>query len=123
MPTCSTTAICFYAGCTLSPPSPGSANLSTLSCSTTALGHPCQKTIASAAYLAKCGPYTVAVSTTTKNTSLAPPNCLKTSIGLNGRPTQLGYRALRYLQPLDRKSTRLNSSHVAISYAVFCLKK
>src|SRR5699024_11691602 len=29
------------------------------------------------------------------------------------------------LQPfsLDRKSTRLNSSHVSISYAVFCLKK
>src|SRR5690606_39494159 len=26
-------------------------------------------------------------------------------------------------QPLDRKSTRLNSSHVKISYAVFCLKK
>src|SRR5690625_7034714 len=26
-------------------------------------------------------------------------------------------------QALDRKSTRLNSSHVAISYAVFCLKK
>src|SRR5207249_12059661 len=25
--------------------------------------------------------------------------------------------------PLDRKSTRLNSSHVSISYAVFCLKK
>src|SRR5207253_10529222 len=25
--------------------------------------------------------------------------------------------------PRDRKSTRLNSSHVAISYAVFCLKK
>src|SRR5215510_15237360 len=25
--------------------------------------------------------------------------------------------------PGDRKSTRLNSSHVAISYAVFCLKK
>src|SRR5439155_27127235 len=24
---------------------------------------------------------------------------------------------------IDRKSTRLNSSHVAISYAVFCLKK
>src|SRR5437868_9067030 len=24
---------------------------------------------------------------------------------------------------LDRKSTRLNSSHVSISYAVFCLKK
>src|SRR3712207_8356860 len=27
------------------------------------------------------------------------------------------------LQHLDRKSTRLNSSHANISYAVFCLKK
>src|SRR3712207_8795606 len=27
------------------------------------------------------------------------------------------------LQPVDRKSTRLNSSHANISYAVFCLKK
>src|SRR5699024_11781559 len=27
------------------------------------------------------------------------------------------------LRMLDRKSTRLNSSHVSISYAVFCLKK
>src|SRR5699024_7626313 len=27
------------------------------------------------------------------------------------------------MQALDRKSTRLNSSHVSISYAVFCLKK
>src|SRR5690625_6310281 len=27
------------------------------------------------------------------------------------------------VQEGDRKSTRLNSSHVAISYAVFCLKK
>src|SRR5258705_6682434 len=26
-------------------------------------------------------------------------------------------------QPADRKSTRLNSSHLGISYAVFCLKK
>src|SRR5437870_9844257 len=35
-------------------------------------------------------------------------------------------RPLRHLPaPVskDRKSTRLNSSHVAISYAVFCLKK
>src|SRR5690606_42010909 len=29
----------------------------------------------------------------------------------------------RALRPQDRKSTRLNSSHVKISYAVFCLKK
>src|SRR5437870_11404990 len=31
--------------------------------------------------------------------------------------------ALTILISGDRKSTRLNSSHVAISYAVFCLKK
>src|SRR5699024_11887742 len=28
-----------------------------------------------------------------------------------------------YYRGVDRKSTRLNSSHVSISYAVFCLKK
>src|SRR5699024_11444891 len=28
-----------------------------------------------------------------------------------------------FFRSLDRKSTRLNSSHVSISYAVFCLKK
>src|SRR5690606_39446837 len=38
-----------------------------------------------------------------------------------------GWRRLRPkpnpASPLDRKSTRLNSSHVKSSYAVFCLKK
>src|SRR5207249_12240388 len=29
----------------------------------------------------------------------------------------------RTVRPADRKSTRLNSSHVSISYAVFCLQK
>src|SRR5699024_11841952 len=32
-------------------------------------------------------------------------------------------RPLPQIGKLDRKSTRLNSSHVSISYAVFCLKK
>src|SRR5262245_64943987 len=32
-------------------------------------------------------------------------------------------RSLLRKQELDRKSTRLNSSHLGISYAVFCLKK
>src|SRR5690606_41313426 len=32
-------------------------------------------------------------------------------------------RVVAVLAPGDRKSTRLNSSHVKISYAVFCLKK
>src|SRR5690606_39470019 len=31
--------------------------------------------------------------------------------------------AVEVRYPVDRKSTRLNSSHVKISYAVFCLKK
>src|SRR5690349_22562415 len=33
------------------------------------------------------------------------------------------FNAQQYLAAKDRKSTRLNSSHVESSYAVFCLKK
>src|SRR5205814_5151705 len=36
---------------------------------------------------------------------------------------QLPARILKIIIGLDRKSTRLNSSHLGISYAVFCLKK
>src|SRR5256885_6990361 len=35
----------------------------------------------------------------------------------------LGASAAQMGTALDRKSTRLNSSHLVISYAVFCLKK
>src|SRR5690606_40036735 len=38
-------------------------------------------------------------------------------------PVQPGQILCRRLLRTDRKSTRLNSSHVKISYAVFCLKK
>src|SRR5690606_41975131 len=34
-----------------------------------------------------------------------------------------GLTPARLSRTIDRKSTRLNSSHVKISYAVFCLKK
>src|SRR5690349_23874673 len=34
-----------------------------------------------------------------------------------------GLRVVATYSGVDRKSTRLNSSHVEISYAVFCLKK
>src|SRR3712207_8121677 len=36
---------------------------------------------------------------------------------------ELRVRHLPYVGAQDRKSTRLNSSHANISYAVFCLKK
>src|SRR3712207_7448076 len=41
------------------------------------------------------------------------------------QPLQVGVVGERAGEPLrlDRKSTRLNSSHANISYAVFCLKK
>src|SRR5439155_13037043 len=38
-----------------------------------------------------------------------------------GNPRREIIRTMQHFA--DRKSTRLNSSHVAISYAVFCLKK
>src|SRR5256885_8867454 len=44
---------------------------------------------------------------------------------LSGGICKVGVRGLgsAVAQILDRKSTRLNSSHLVISYAVFCLKK
>src|SRR5699024_11338034 len=39
-------------------------------------------------------------------------------------PRQIAEEIVNHLnKEADRKSTRLNSSHVSISYAVFCLKK
>src|SRR5256885_3522276 len=46
--------------------------------------------------------------------------------GLPEAERRLGALVLRdatHIEPIDRKSTRLNSSHLVISYAVFCLKK
>src|SRR5438270_1830387 len=39
------------------------------------------------------------------------------------RTMSFGIQCSSDASPLDRKSTRLNSSHSQISYAVFCLKK
>src|SRR5256885_8074848 len=44
----------------------------------------------------------------------------RTAAGDRGSPT---WPPLRMRRKIDRKSTRLNSSHLVISYAVFCLKK
>src|SRR5438309_6991476 len=39
-------------------------------------------------------------------------------------PKYIARRLVRFaVEDIDRKSTRLNSSHSSISYAVFCLKK
>src|SRR5947199_3720064 len=43
--------------------------------------------------------------------------------GRQVRPRHQGRRGARSQPEPDRKSTRLNSSHLGISYAVFCLKK
>src|SRR2546430_13049716 len=65
-------------------------------------------------------PYT----TLFRSTSAAP-----TAAGVNGKLSVLndvnGHQVTYNGHPLyaDRKSTRLNSSHSQISYAVFCLKK
>ena len=39
------------------------------------------------------------------------------------RPANKNWNSNLLTIPTDRKSTRLNSSHASISYAVFCLKK
>src|SRR5439155_24152872 len=57
--------------------------------------------------------------------SLREQNELQRIVGpIRDRNLNSGHsELLRRLKRRDRKSTRLNSSHVAISYAVFCLKK
>src|SRR5690625_6429861 len=50
-------------------------------------------------------------------------NILKAIEEAGTRPERLPIDDMLTLAKKDRKSTRLNSSHVAISYAVFCLKQ
>src|SRR3712207_7812477 len=51
-------------------------------------------------------------------------SCGETWAEQKNSPSRLKRRFLpKLLPPEDRKSTRLNSSHANISYAVFCLKK
>src|SRR5260221_8345813 len=46
----------------------------------------------------------------------------RVSVSLRKEKSHEQHRDLS-IRPRDRKSTRLNSSHTVISYAVFCLKK
>src|SRR2546426_9892986 len=76
---------------------------------------------------------TIAVTPASNGSSTVPANDLKpdSSSRLSLMPGGLSRLGLRLVDPVraatptvrDRKSTRLNSSHLVISYAVFCLKK
>src|SRR5690242_21524933 len=71
-------------------------------------------------------PYTTLFrSPTKKRTREKPPELAQTKSALpppSSALMPLG-RRMRGRVARDRKSTRLNSSHMSISYAVFCLKK
>src|SRR5947207_14718066 len=68
---------------------------------------------------------------TTEIYTLSLHDALPISLNIDLAPTMLGLAGVgvprsmqgRSLDRGDRKSTRLNSSHTVISYAVFCLKK
>src|SRR2546430_8915280 len=75
-------------------------------------------------------PYTTLFRSTVKATFRS----MKQDVEMGGKTLRAGDRALlvlaaanrdpaKFVDPEDRKSTRLNSSHSQISYAVFCLKK
>src|SRR5690625_7002006 len=66
-------------------------------------------------YIAKDNP--------TKQALLYGPLVLAGKLGKENYPESDILADHMSLDNQDRKSTRLNSSHVAISYAVFCLKK
>src|SRR5256885_10975320 len=51
------------------------------------------------------------------------PPCLVLSAAVSPDPPPLAGSPHSKARPRDRKSTRLNSSHLVISYAVFCLTK
>src|SRR5256885_7354190 len=60
--------------------------------------------------------------------SLEPDSCVRRTEGLFSKQGARSLLLAKFLPGLgtvapDRKSTRLNSSHLVISYAVFCLKK
>src|SRR5256885_403704 len=65
-------------------------------------------------------PYFVPDDVTIKTLLAAAKRGLKIQIIVPGK--YIDYKIVRRASR-DRKSTRLNSSHLVISYAVFCLKK
>src|SRR2546430_3964034 len=71
-------------------------------------------------------PYTTLFRSASSRETLQDINVSKTAhflAGLPSRSSQQRVPSTLCVRLRDRKSTRLNSSHSQISYAVFCLKK
>src|SRR5438067_12816471 len=66
-------------------------------------------------------PYTTLFRSANPDGGPNGPGCSGLAIGSHKVELRVG--DVLIVPPGDRKSTRLNSSHVSISYAVFCLKK
>src|SRR3712207_8320966 len=55
---------------------------------------------------------------------ISQDDCYSSSRFREMNEIEIGWKQTgNFTAPVDRKSTRLNSSHANISYAVFCLKK
>src|SRR2546426_6916763 len=68
-------------------------------------------------------PDTVFIGRVTKVSDSSVRDATATATGQSDRAVDYEVEITLDKPPTDRKSTRLNSSHLVISYAVFCLKK
>src|SRR5437868_9619987 len=71
-------------------------------------------------------PYTTLFRSETRHAPAQLPDSVRSRrhpSDRRGERTTAIARSTPHVRRSDRKSTRLNSSHVSISYAVFCLKK
>src|SRR5699024_11997222 len=81
------------------------------------------KAIANLSFYIPSGTYTAIIGHTGSGKSTLIQHLNGLVRPSEGEVTIGNYRLTNNEKPEDRKSTRLNSSHVSISYAVFCLKK
>src|SRR5207249_9168124 len=75
------------------------------------------------AQIAKFSPHAVLIVVTNPVDAMVHVVAKATDFPKNRIVGMAGILDSSRFRTLDRKSTRLNSSHVSISYAVFCLKK